>query len=151
MKNFNDFISGVAEAALEEGNAFLAARQKAIDEEKDKFEFDGKTYKVQEEEESGSETHENEPKSSSYVIRKFSEFVSEEDAVADNLEGDADDLAKDIKDDAKKDVEDAEASKDAKEKESEIEDTEVDADDVADADDADDKTLKSDADDADEE
>lgn len=146
MKNFNDFISGVAEAALEEGNAFLAARQKAIEEEQDEFEFGGKTYKVQEGEESGSETSKNEPEASSHVIRNFSDFIAE-DAVTDNLEDDAEE-AEDIKKDAKKEVEDAEASKNAKEKEAEIEDSEIDAEEEADAEGGDDDSLKSDADDA---
>jgi hypothetical protein len=146
MKNFNDFISGVNAEMVDEGNAFLAARQKAIEEEQDEFEFGGKTYKVQEGEESSSETSNNEPKVPSHVIRKFSDFIAE-DAVADNLEDD-DTVTDDIKDDAEKEVEDAEASKDAKEKEAEIEDSEIDAEEEADADGGDDDSLKSDADDA---
>ena len=34
------------EAKIKEGNAISAARQKAIDDGKDEFEFDGETFKI---------------------------------------------------------------------------------------------------------
>lgn len=42
--SFDEFVS--ESYRVDEGNAFLAARAKAIQEERDEFEFNGKTYKV---------------------------------------------------------------------------------------------------------
>jgi hypothetical protein len=39
-------VTRLTEAKIKEGNAFSAARQKAIDDGKDEFEVEGKTYKV---------------------------------------------------------------------------------------------------------
>lgn len=46
VPNFDSYLKESKEIKLQEGNAFLAARAKAIEEDKEEFEFNGKTYKV---------------------------------------------------------------------------------------------------------
>jgi hypothetical protein len=44
--SFDEFVSESYDYTVSEGNAFFAARAKAIQEERDEFEFNGKTYKL---------------------------------------------------------------------------------------------------------
>lgn len=43
---YSGFFDSLEESVVTEGNAFLGARAKAIEEDKEEFEFNGKTYKV---------------------------------------------------------------------------------------------------------
>ena len=46
FQSFNSFVKKTEEPVLAEGNAFLAARAKAIKEDAEEFEFNGKTFPV---------------------------------------------------------------------------------------------------------
>ena len=45
-KDESEFLTSLFELEITEGNAFLGARAKAIEEDKEEFEFNGKTFKV---------------------------------------------------------------------------------------------------------
>ena len=45
-KDESEFLTSLFEIEITEGNAFLGARAKAIEEDKEEFEFNGKTFKV---------------------------------------------------------------------------------------------------------
>ncbi len=135
--SFKSFVDN--KNSVTEGNAFSMALKKAKEDGEKEFEVDGKTYKVEEAEESGETTEE--PKAPK--LMSFDDFVKDKstadkaddesgEKVATSDEVDAklpsDKEEEDKEDKEKEDLEDKEAKDDAKGEEEEEEEEEEDLD-----------------------